>query len=129
MKYYQEKYKKRKRRKARILLLIFLSVFSLGLVYVFCVVNPVVIEATKQSIFSLSTSAVSDAVYDVLKEENLSYNDLVEIEYSSDNSVSVISLKTIELNMIARRFYQVAQIYLDRMGESGVDVALGTFTG
>ena len=129
MKYYQERYKKRKRRKARILLLIFLSVFSLSLTYLFCVVNPVVIEATRHSIFSLSTSAVSDAVYDVLEEENLSYNDLVEIEYSSDNAVSVISLKTIKLNMIARRFYQVAQVYLDRMGDTGVDVALGTFTG
>ena len=129
MKYYQDKYKKRKRRKARLLLFIFLLFFSLGLTYLFCVVNPVVLEATKHSIFSLSTSAVSDAVYDVLQEENLTYNELVEIEYDKDDNVSVISLKTIKLNLIARRFYQVAQVYLDRMGDTGVDVALGTFTG
>ncbi len=129
MKYYQDKYKKRKRRKARLLLFIFLLFFSLGLTYLFCVVNPVVLEATKHSIFSLSTSAVSDAVYDVLQEENLTYNELVEIEYDKDDNVSVISLKTIKLNLIARRFYQVAQVYLDRMGDMGVDVALGTFTG
>ncbi len=129
MKYYRDKYKKRKRRKARILLFIFLMFFSLGLAYLFCVVNPVVLEATKHSIFSLSTSAVSDAVYDVLEDENLTYNDLVEIEYDKDDNVSVISLKTIKLNLIARRFYQVAQVYLDRMGDTGVDVALGTFTG
>ena len=33
------------------------------------------------------------------------------------------------MNQLARRFYQVAQVYLDRMGDNGIDIALGTFTG
>ena len=126
---YQNKLKKRKRRKAIFLLTIFLSFFVGSFVYVFCVVNPVVIEATRHAVFSLSTSAVSDAVYNVLEEENITYEDLVNVEYDDEGNITLISLQTIHLNMIARKFYQVAQILLDEMGEIGVNVALGAFTG
>lgn len=80
-------------------------------------------------VYSLSTSAVSDAVYDVLNEENVAYDDIVNVEYDDNGNVTLISLDTIRLNLIARKFYQVAQVYLDNMGKNGIDVALGTFTG
>ncbi len=108
---------------------LFLSFVGLSIAYVFCVVNPVVIEATEHAVFSLSTSAVSDAVYDVLSQENVTYDDLVEISYDSNGEVELIQLQTVRLNLIARKFYQVAQVYLDNMGKNGIDVALGAFTG
>ena len=129
MRYYREKYKKRKRRKAVFCLGLFLLFIVSSFVYVFCVVNPIVVETTEFAIFSLSTSAVSDAVYDVLSEECVTYHDLVEVEYDDQGNVSLIELQTVKLNLIARKFYQVAQIYLDKMGAKGVDVALGAFTG
>lgn len=129
MKYYEQKYKKRKRRKAIVLLSIFVSFFVCAFVYVYCVVNPLVVNAVQHMIFSLSTTAVSDAVYDVLKENDITYEDLVEIEHDAQGDVSLLYLKTVTLNLIARRFYQVAQINLDNMGKNGLDVALGAFTG
>lgn len=107
------------------LVLIVASIF----LYIFCVINPIVKEATWASIYSLSTSAVSDAVYDVIAEENLQYEDLVEISYDSNGDISLISIDTIVVNNLARRFYQVAQVYLDKMGDNGLDIAIGTFTG
>lgn len=129
MKYYREKYKKRKRKKAALCLVLFLSFIAFPFAYVFCVVNPVVIGATEHAVFSLSTSAVSDAVYDVLSQENVTYDDLVEIVYDENGQVELIQLQTVRLNLIARKFYQVAQVYLDNMGKNGVNVALGAFTG
>ena len=129
MNYYRNKYKKRRKRKALILLAVFLIFIVLVFVYIYCVVNPVVVEATRHMVYSLSTSAVSDAVYDVLNEENVSYDDIVNVEYDDNGNVTLISLDTIRLNLIARKFYQVAQVYLDNMGKNGIDVALGTFTG
>lgn len=129
MKYYKEKYKKRKKRKAILVLSIFLCFIILSFVYVYCVVNPIVVEATSHTIYSLSTSAVSNAVYDVLSKSGVSYNELVNIEYDDSGDISLISLDTVELNLLAREFYKVSQDYLDAMGSDGVDVALGTFTG
>lgn len=111
------------------LLSIFISFFVLSFVYVYCVVNPLVVSATEHMIFSLSTSAVSDAVYEVLQKNDIAYEDLVEIQYDKEGNVSHMYLKTITLNLIAREFYQVAQVYLDRMGQDGLDIAAGAFTG
>ncbi len=120
--------KSRKRRMIIAITFLVLIVASIFL-YIFCVINPIVKEATWASIYSLSTSAVSDAVYDVIAEENLQYEDLVEISYDSNGDISLISIDTIVVNNLARRFYQVAQVYLDRMGDNGLDIAIGTFTG
>ena len=129
MKYYQKKLKKRRKKKAVFCLSLFLALFVLGFFYVYFVVNPVVIEATRHAVYSLSTSAVSDAVYSVLNEENITYDDLVNVEHDEEGNVVLISLQTVRLNLIARKFYQVAQVYLDNMGKQGIDVPLGTFTG
>lgn len=126
---YKTKYKKRKRRKHIIILSVLLAFIVLIIFYIFYVVNPIVVEATKHTILSLSTTAVSDAIYDVLTEDGFSYEDLVNVEYDNDGNVTLISLNTVQLNKLARRAYQVAQQYLDEMGKDGVDVALGTFTG
>ena len=120
--------KTQKRRRIVALSLLFLLVVSIVL-YVFCVINPVVKEATWASIYSLSTSAVSDAVYDVIAEEGVEYEDLVNISYDNNGEISLISVDTVLVNNLARRFYQVAQVYLDRMGDNGIDIALGTFSG
>ena len=124
-------YLQRKSRKRRIIIAISLLILILASIflYIFCVINPIVKEATWASIYSLSTSAVSDAIYDVIAEQNIEYEDLVEISYDNNNEISLISIDTVLVNNLARRFYQVAQVYLDRMGDNGLDIAIGTFTG
>ena len=129
MKYYEKKYKRKKRRRAIVLLSIFLSFVVLSFVYVYCVINPVVIGAVEHMIFSLSTSAVSDAVYEVLERNEITYEDFVKTEYDNDGNVTHLYLQTSRLNLIAREFYQVAQVYLDKMGNDGLDIAIGAFTG
>lgn len=124
-------YLQRKHKKRRAIIALCLVVFIIvsALLYVFCVINPVVTEATRASIFSLSTSAVSDAVYDVIQDNNITYEDLVNITYDENNNIDLISIDTVLVNKLARQFYQVAQIYLDNMGAKGIDIAIGTFTG
>lgn len=127
--FYAKKRKKCRRRKARIVLVIFLLILIGAFLYSHFVVRPLVVETTSHSIYSLSTSAVSDAVYDVLYQDKISYTDLVDTQFDKDGVVTFINLKTDTLNLLARKFYKVAQNYLDAMGKGGVDISIGTFTG
>ena len=129
MKYYHGKYKKIKKRKRHIIIGLVACFVVCVFVYIYCVVNPVVINATRQTILSLSTSAVNDAVFEVLAKNNLTYDDLVLVEYDVNGDVIMISLNTVELNKLTREIYQVSQQKLDIMGNKGVEVSLGTFTG
>lgn len=129
MKYYTFKYRRRKKIRRLTIVSIFCLFVLAVLLYLENVVNPVVVNLTRQEIFSLSTSAVSDAVYDVLSDSNITYDDLVEVEYNGEDMVSVIHLNTVKLNVLARQFYQVAQNYLNKMGQNGVNIPLGAFTG
>lgn len=129
VKLYQARERKRRRRLAIFLLCLFFLIVSGAILYVIFVVDPIVIEASSQAIYSLSTSAVSDAVYDVLSEDNISYDMLVSIEYDDQGKINLISLDTVQLNIITRKFYQVAQVYLDEMCDVGVNVPAGAFTG
>ena len=90
--YLQRKTRKRRRIVALSLCLFFIIFI---IVYIFCVINPIVTEATWASIYSLSTSAVSDAVYDVINEQNLTYEDLVNIEEDANGNISLISVNTV----------------------------------
>ena len=90
--YLQRKHKKRRRIVA---LTLFLILFLSIILYIFCIIIPVVKEATWASIYSLSTSAVSDAVYDVIEEQNLTYDDLVETTYDSNGNISLISVRVL----------------------------------
>ena len=61
-----------------ILLLIMMLCF-----YYFKVVCPVVINLSQEKIRSLSTQIISRSIGDVLISQNISYDQLVEITYSS----------------------------------------------
>lgn len=129
MKYYRQKMK-RKRRKRVTGLVSFLLLFFVALFFYFeFVICPIVIESTRQMISNLSTTAVSNAVYDVLSNEQTIYTDLVKIQFDDEDNVKLINLETVNLNKLARKFYVAAQDYLDKMGQNGINVSLGTFSG
>jgi len=129
MKYCSRKPAKKKKGKFKIFLVLLLVFFILGFVYLELVINPVVVEATRQTILSLSSSVVSDAVYAVLEKENISYNDLVEISYTSSGEVAIINYQSAKMNLLARKIYQTAQGNLEKMGQDGVNIPLGAFSG
>ena len=99
------------------------------LLYSIIVVNPIIFNLCEARVDALATTALSDAIFDVLSDNHVDYSDLVEIKYDSQNRVSSISSNIEPMNYIAREISTKAQVYLDEIGECGVDVNLGAFTG
>lgn len=93
------------------------------------IVGPLVVEVSRAQVDSIATTAVSDAIYDVIQEQGYSYQDFIDVEYATDNTVSSITADAIELNNFARELSTVIQIYLDKVVEHSIGVPLGTFTG
>ena len=93
------------------------------------IVGPLVVEVSRAQVDSVATTAVSDAIYDVIQEEGYTYQDFIEVQYTTENTVSSITANAIELNNFARELSTLIQIYLDNVGEHDISVPLGTFTG
>ena len=93
------------------------------------IVGPLVVEVSRAQVDSIATTAVSDAIYDVVKQEGYTYDDFIDVTYADDKTVSSISADAIELNNFARELSTLIQIYLDTVVEHSVQIPLGSFTG
>lgn len=104
-------------------------VIAICFIYIEVVVNPIILNIAEAQIDSFGTTAVSDAIFEVINNENVNYNDLITITYDHDNSVSSIVANMEKLNYLAREVSTKAQILLDEIADKSVKINLGAFTG
>lgn len=114
--------------KLRIIFLCVLAFIILTLLYLNYIVNPVIISATESKVRSLTQKAVGEAIYEVMHSTNV-YSELINIHHDNEGNVTMISSKTFEINQLSRELLDNAQNKLDNIGNEGVEVGLGTFTG
>ncbi len=93
------------------------------------IVGPLVVEVSRAQVDSVATTAISDAIYKVIKDNGYEYEDFVDVKYNASNEVTSIAAKPIVLNNFARELSTEAQIELDGITELGISVPLGTFSG
>ncbi len=130
--YVVTKKKKKKlsaKTKFRIFLIFLLVLIILCFVYYFKVVCPIIVGLSQEKVRSVATSTISTVVGDVMEEDGMSYSNLVTITYSSENKVELIEVDTVQVNIIIREITKRVQEKFDLLGEEGIDIALGTFTG
>ena len=118
-----------KKAKFRIVLIVFLAIIVLFCFYYFKVVCPIVVSLSQERVRSIATSTISTVVGDVMVDENITYDDLVAITYSSENKVELIEIDTIQINIIIREITKRVQNEFDTLGKEGIQISLGTFTG
>ena len=128
MEYYRKKRILSAKKKLYIALAIIFLVIILIIIYLHCVVNPILIDATEAKVQSLTQQAVESAVYDVIKDENV-YDNLIEIVKDSNNDVQMITANAYEINLFSKEVLASAQNNLNNLGNTGVEVGIGTFTG
>ena len=109
--------------------MVIVVLIAIAFIFVEVVVNPIILNVVEAQVDSLGTTAVSDAIYEVVNKEGISYNDLVKITYDKDDSVASIVANMEKLNHLAREVSTKAQVLLDEMSGQSVKVPLGVFTG
>lgn len=123
--------RKKRRFKAKlfVILSIFFVVFVLVFIYFEMVVNPMVLRIAQAEVDSVATTAISDAIFEVVNDENIDYNDIVNISYDESGAITSITSNMEKMNYLARQLSTKAQILLDNLGDLGVKIAIGAFTG
>ena len=101
----------------------------LVLVYYFAVVCPAVVALSQEKIRSIATQTISEVVGEVLTNGNYTYDELVEVTYSSENKISQISTNSTQVNLLVREVTAKVQERFDQLDSAQVVVNLGSFTG
>lgn len=109
--------------------MVIVVLIAIAFIFVEVVVNPIILNVVEAQVDSLGTTAISDAIYEVVNKEGISYDDLVKITYDKDDSVASIVANMEKLNHLAREVSTKAQALLDEMSGQSVKVPLGVFTG
>lgn len=108
------------------ILIIFLLLVILVINY-FISVAPMIVTLCEARIRAMTTAAVNSAVFDVMVD-SIKYSDLISIEKNADNEVTLIKANTMLINTLARETARKSEENLERIGEHGVYIPIGTLT-
>ncbi len=125
------KNKKRKlNKKLKIVLVLFSIISFIALINLYFVtyVNPVITSFCKVTVENLTVKAITSAVNEVIGGGSI-YNELIEITLDDEKNVKSIVTNSVAINKLSHKLLEVGQSKLELIGETGVPIALGYFTG
>ena len=117
--------KKKKNIKAVIILFF---VASIIIYYYFFIILPVVKTYSSQQIKSSTEKAVNLAVSNVINR-TLKYDSLIDITYAKTGEIASFSANQYEINTITREIVKETQYQMNLLGQDGVNLNVGTFSG
>ena len=117
----------KKRKKIVSILIIVFTFFSLYFYYV-KLINPVIRSYTKAKINALTEQVLNVAVSNVINA-SINYDSVINIAYTNTGEIAYLNANQYVINTITREVIKNAQELMLDVGEDGVVVPLGTFTG
>ena len=96
--------------------------------YYFSRILPIIKTYSKARTKELTEKAINIAVSNVINK-TINYSSLIDITYNSAGEIAAFSANQHEINTITREIVKEAQFQMNTLGEDGVNINLGTFTG
>lgn len=109
-------------------LVVFLGIFSVLIIYLTYYVNPKILETSSAQIKSLAISQINKGVKMVSLTPHL-YDNLIKISYNNSGDITLISSNSYAINELSTSIIEITQKYLNEMGEQGILIPLGNFSG
>ena len=107
------------------MLVLIFFVFSF---YYLKLINPVIKNYARAKINALTEQAVNLAVSNVVNN-SLNYDSIVNVNYTSTGEISYLSANQYVVNTITREVVKNAQFQMLSLGEDGIKIPIGTFSG
>lgn len=109
----------------KLTIVIFLIIF---LMYYFFVVSPIIKTYTSAETQAVTEEAINRAVSNVINQ-SLKYDSLIDISYTASGDIASFTANQFEINSISREIVEQAQIEMQTLGDEGLNINLGTFSG
>ena len=119
--------KLRNKKRIKIFVIAFFIVF-LAMSYYFFVMSPVIKTYSAQETRAVTEKAINLAVSNVINR-TLSYDTLIDINYSQTGEIVSFSANQYEINTITREIIKETQYQMNYLGQNGLKINLGTMTG
>ena len=124
----KNKVSKKIKIKARFILAFF-AIFCIAVIlYLNFVINPVIIATSTAKVRSLSQRAVESVVWQVISDSSI-YDTLINITRDEKGKIVTLCSNSATINMLVLELTDKAQHALSKMGETGVDIPIGSFSG
>lgn len=120
--------KRRKRSRIYFSIILFIILFLTFSFYYINIINPVIKNYSRAKINALTEQAVNLAVSNVINT-TLNYDSIVNVSYTSNGEISYVSANQYVVNSITREVVKNAQFQILSLGEEGIKIPLGTFSG
>lgn len=122
----------RKKNKKRRLIIGIVSAFfatvAIIVIHLFVNVNPILISVISEDVKNTTTAVINETLKKVMGD-NIKYNDIIFINRGKDDAIESISVNSILINNIARDTTLISQYTLKAIGQTSVNVPLGTVSG
>ena len=113
-------------------LIIFISVIVIigiaVLIYFNTVINPVIVTTSESKIKMLTSRAVNSTISEILNDSDI-YDELITVTTDSQGKISMIQANAIKINSLSKEISTKALAKVESIGEQGIAIPLGTFTG
>ena len=109
------------------LISIFFIIFAI-LLYYYSIALPIIKTYSMAETRSITEKAVNVAVSNVVNR-TLSYESLIDINYSPKGEITSFSANQYEINSITREIVKEAQYHINNLSHNALKLNLGTFTG
>ena len=116
----------KKKKSIKLISIFFICV--LLLIYYFFVVSPVIKTYSAQETKAITEKALNLAVSNVVNR-TLSYDSLIDINYSQTGEIVSFSANQYEINTITREIVKETQYQMSNIGKHGLPINIGTFSG
>ena len=117
----------KKRKRITAIIVLTFAVFSLYFYYAKRI-NPVIRSYTKAKINAITEQALNIAVSNVINA-SINYDSVINIAYTNTGEIAYLNANQYIINTISREVVKNAQELMLTIGEDGVAVPLGTFSG
>lgn len=103
--------------------------FVIGIIlYLNYIVNPIIIQTSEAQIRTLAIKAIGSAIYEIVNQNDV-YDSLIKITYDNEGKIRLIQANSISINYLNRSLTKLAQQKLEQIGDVGIDIPIGSFSG